>query len=835
MLFESGSLPQAGKKFHLFQVGLLFPHLLNLTPPEQGQWAKLSDTCNSQKLFADLYLDSGLRLNLTQVWYKLTTDRNLIIAIEHNDKYGTIGNSKVTNTDLNSDYVYFRTYTNAYWTTPRWLAAQAAYGSTIAEPIHVEGVTAATVPQILALQLSYQQYTTMPGAVFAYRNGYLVNDISLVTCTAGDTIEFVYDASVVRTVQIPLNTLKVFDSTVDLAGKYLIHTPGHDSTTIHYQDDVDFAVVNASTNQGVYLHKNTRNTCRMLTHCDYSLNVQSVQNAISQSSALYQSQLDQTAIRYYVRASGFERALVLEASRIQELYKLSDSAIINAMVGTEATAPVWKAENLEASAYAQLMAASYAQITDGLSRDALGYNAVAKLFAEPIKAVQTVGLNKYCDVPSLYATGQHTVFEYDSAGLLLGWYVIQNQPIYTATNSTCQLVEFVKGLCNQTLSDDLNQLSTTLAADADWRAYARLKSSNPQANQWVDVTGDAEFYILNGQTLTWNNAARLTYDTLVRQNSSALLLQTSLTPTDGLMVFHLTTWRTVNGVAGLYDLDIPMGELDVYLNGRSLVRGLDYRLDFPVVYIHNKDYLNATSNNNVVIRMKGLCQANKSLQDRPESGFVVSGMLSADHQYQVRQDKVVSVIVGGGMHLASDFVYSEQSPSPNGASPLNGWPYEIKDIVVPLKSITGIDTYAYRGQSVSVDAQVGEYLTSRYPTLNPTPVAAATKPKLYSMFFAKLISDLANGNFDSTRLLSNYTNAQVTTWLQPYQYLLQNDPIRLGSRPDLSMVQLDMQHHNNVVTLTLYTYQFLQRVCQMIAPDVFTDTVLNTNVTYPIV
>lgn len=836
LLFESGSLPQQGKKFHLFQVGLLFPAMLNLPTPEQGQWIKFTDLCNHNKLFADLYLDTGIRLNLSQAYFTVTFDRNLIIAIEHNTKYGWALDYQATEVDLNHAFVYLRVYSNQYYNSSRWADKQTQYGGPITQPVYTQGVVNATLQQILDLQLVYQQYAAMPGHVFAYKNGYVVPNISLVTCAVGDTIEMIYDASVERVVRQMLTDIPMFNSVVDQAGKYIIHTPKPNDNRINYHDDVDFAFINTVNGLGVYLHKNLRYGCKMLTHCDYSIPVSTV-TSLMMNNQLAFSPVNE-AIEYYIRAAGFDRSLVNEGSRLSQLYKLDDSAILAAMTGVDSVIPVWSAAQLETSAYTQLMSTDYSGVNDGLVADALGYHAAAKLLGEPAKILGVGNNSNLVDVPALYSQDDFTVFEYDADGLLLGYYYVTNHAsIYAAVNVNTHHVDFVKGSCSQAIADSLNTATVEIPIGADWRAYIRQKSTNPQANLWVDVTANADnCYTLSNGTLTWNNATRLSYDTLVRNNSKALLIDTQI-PHDssGLMVTHLTTWRTVNGVTALYDLDIPMGELDVWLNGHALVKGIDYQVDFPVVYIHNKTYYNAAGSQHVVVRMKGLCNTQLQMTEIAETGFVQGGMLSADHRFQVRDDKVTQLVVAGGLRLASDFAYSENNPAAENKFALNGQYYQIKDYVVPLRGATGQDTYSYYAQARAVETQVNNYLTTRLPMADVVPAPATNRPILFSAFFSKLIDDLATGAFDATRLTSNYTSTQIEQWLLPYKYLLDHDPVKLSLRPDLDYIQLDLKADPGVAQLTIYTYQFLQRVAALIAPDIATPSVIDSYVTYPAV
>lgn len=830
--FDSGTLPVLGRKFHLFQIGLVNTTTLNLPEFNQGEWRQLSEICSNNKLQACVYTDSGIRFNLSNVWIQTTYDHNLIVAVEHDDKLGKASAQSASVINQSTDEVYLRLYSNAYYRSTRWSDRQTQYGSPILQPIFVRGYRQVTQAQILDMQNQLAQvYASMPGGVQSYCNGYQVNGISLVTCSPGDTVEFVYDASIVNTVEWDVSSLKTFDSVVDQVGKYILHTPGHTQSTIRFHDDVDLSLLDRVTNRGVYLHKNARNAMRMLTHCDYAIPTHTVQ-ALSQINSEV-TPITNAKIRMIVRAAGFERNLAYETSRISELYKLSDEQIVGAMTGTHATAPVWRAENLERSAYAVLMGGlRYPDITDAVVRDAIGYHAAAKLVADPILPVFSMSGEKLVEVPLAYQT-LCTIFEYDINGVLLGWREHSGGITYTAQNQLyCHHVEFTFGQCSQYLDEYFNTATAAVGAGLDYRCYIRQKSTNPQDNIWQDVTGDTTHYTYTAGVVAWSGLTRQLFDTLVRTNGKALLIQSQSAATDGLMVVHLTAYRNIDGTSTVFDLDIPMGELDVWLNGKALIRNLGYRLDFPVLYVFDKQYLKASGLQQIVIRMKGLCNVDHTLTDEVEYGFVRSGVLSADQRYQVRDDKVCRVVANGGVFPATNFTFDEQQLALNANSVFNHQPYEVKDVIAPIKTWTAMDTYEYHARSVVVDQQVGDYLSTHYALTEPDADTTPAAYQIFSPFLCKIIMDLKNNVLVSPVIRRSYTDADMSAVLSPYMYLYKIDPIHPNQRPDLSRVKILMHPFATLVELDVYGFNFIKRVVQAYAQGVFTQTDVSDYVFY---
>lgn len=93
-------------------------------------------------------------------------------------------------------------------------------------------------------------------------------------------------------------------------------------------------------------------------------------------------------------------------------------------------------------------------------------------------------------------------------------------------------------------------------------------------------------------------------------------------------------------------MTIPPRRLDVWLNGHPLIEGLDYHVNWPEVVVVNKQYLTSDENQLIDIRGQGFCAADLKPEPPREFGFVEHGYLSKDRQYNVRDDKVLSVVLG---------------------------------------------------------------------------------------------------------------------------------------------------------------------------------------------
>jgi hypothetical protein len=603
---------------------------------------------------------------------------------------------------------------------------------------------------------------------------------------------------------------------MDAQTKYLLHLPVGASQSILYQDDIDMYLYHPVLGLSLYLHKNAPATLRNLTHQDYSLRADSVTGLITTSKGLFSA--SDIKVILISRNSGYQRSLVDEHHRIKELYKLSDSRVSQAMVGVNSTVTEWTADSLESSFYPALMSSSYKDISRAKTVAAMGYNAIAKLTGKSVCKLVSVNAVQTVTVPYIYQTNSSAFF-YDNQGLLIS----RENHVLSATHvapANTGYVEWVRGSVSDSFDDYLDLPTTALDSNYDYKFFIRPKTSNAQVNEWVDCSGDTTKVTTIGGVATWLSI-RNNYNTLIRSNKGFLWQTKTFAMPDGLMVFDMSSMLMENGVMVERVLEIPPGELDIFLNGRSLVCGLDYFVNFPTVTIVNKAYIAATGPQNVNVRMKGLCNADMSFSDTNEYGFMVGGRLSVDHVFDIRDDKTLRVQISGRLVDASEMTFNEDTRSYTNESPWEGKPYAIKDVVIPLKDLTAVDTLSLRASSKAVDKKVSDYLTLYTPLpAHPPLTTISALYKVYSPLICKIAMDLHNGTLVSPILTQQYTDNQVNSVIAPYLYLYTMDPIHPDLRPPAQYVKIYPTHMQTQLTLDIWQYTFLSRVVRLLAQDV---------------
>lgn len=796
------ALPNKNARFHVYQIGQIHPSLLGLFD-NQGKWLSVSRVCESQRILIDLYTGRGIMVPRFMSWYMVTPDRNLILAVE-------IASPRM-NIDLDYEPVFMRVYTNAYFQSTRSTVG-------VGETVVMHGVLARLVDDVIDMQVLVNHYRALSGAVLCYVNGKFANTIDLVTARVGDYLEFTYDASIVKIIDFEIDLLREFTSELDTLRKYLLH---HSDTvsTIDYHDDIDAYLYAQEPNgvvHGVLYHKNLESSMRMVTHRDYSVPVQRVVSLAYVNDFLGEN--IGLKLKLFIRKSGWHRPLVNEANRLFELYKLSEPERIEAMTGLHAVVPVWQAHHLEMSQYTQTMRSESGHITRDLVQEAYGYNALSVLLGDTPRRVKVESGQLVVDVPA-GLQGNCTVYEYDADGHLLGWDYNGPDDKYSCVYPNTVAVEMIYGHGARRL--DLRQNVNTGRYDDkfNYRFYRSKRAGAISDGVWSDITGNGTYLANNG---IYGFSVAPDDFTAVLSNQLHLAYSFEYSTIDGLIQFNLTYFDGTKDVT----LPFPLGELDIFMNQKALIEGLDYVVNFPTVTVINKEYLRDPEDyaQSFVVRYTGFCDKSMRHAQPPEVGFVRHGVLSHNKRYDLRDDRVMRIVCGGQMYLRDEVKLAEDNPAIVISDARNGAPYSIRDIVVPMNNYltrSGAPddrTYEMRQRASVVDAMVSDYLSERLPMPDSQAVSMIThRYKVVSPFFAKIIHDLKDGFLWDDRLHQQYGGALVKELCAFYEPLLTYDPITLERQLDDKYVVIHPHDRNRYIELGIYQYRFLLMVVEVYA------------------
>lgn len=800
------AMPNGTSSFHVFQTGQISPQMLNLfaaTP----KWQLLSDSCMATSVMAHVHTQLGVVLPNTRIWYRWADRKNVFFAVEINQEVAI---------DWSAPELFVRLYKNAFFESTM---AGSGDGLTIAGGVMTSSSDITTLQGQLNAIVNATGYNN--GAI-AFVNGARVNSISVITAKVGDVAEFVYDTSIYKVVDFVVNDLPTFLSTLDNKSKRLLHYNAADETLIDFAQDIDFYMWHAVTGKGYYLHKNAANMVRQLTHKDYAISADYLppyyDNFKDADGFLDTSQL---RLRMYVRYSGQGSMPKLESNLSEFMMDLPDLAQVQAMVGVNSSFPLWQAAKLEASAFMELIRAPYNAFTSALVEKAYGYYRVNTVLGP---SILKIGSSGQLALPPAF---QHTstAYEYDSAGVLLGNYSVADQILYIRVNSTCALVEFVEGSSGKSIEEFYGSNPISLEDGVNYRFYLRVLDAQLNQPVWQDVTGTTHYTVDNGVANWGPNTITNSLDRLVRSDKKFLDYEATLSLENGLLVHQINYDKiTFRGVINS-PLDVPLGALDVWLNDRPLVRGVDYLVNFPTLGICNKAFLDTSGSaphmQKLRVRMTGFCDPQLQINPLEEVGFVFNGVLSADARHELHREKIQRIVLNGALMAVQDVVFMEDGSSAQVlGSAVEGKPYEIRDVINHLPTLIQSEPYALYYKSRADLLAAESYVSQRVIDAAVYPISPITsRYQLFSPFLSKILTDLVAGYIDLSDFTQPYSDTLVRSLCLAYIYLLPMDPIGPGNLPDVRYTVIHPHPYPTQVSLSLLEYAFFERVVAIFATD----------------
>lgn len=790
--WQSIVLPNRTDTFNVYWIGQIHPKLLGLVNSWKT-WTPFSTVCNKAKMLVDLYNIDGVEIPRHLAYLQVMGDRSIVIAIKRNEQFDSLYNKPV----------FFRVYSNAY------LASERSYG--VDNAVVIDGYTYdGDRARLLTFQRAYLAWLTKVGHTYAYLNGYLVDDFQPDRIKTGDVIEYVYDSTIRKVIDLPISSLSTFVSLVDQKRKYLLHYNDPDEDTINYRDDIDIYLIKKEVNgrfEGVYHHRNQEDSMRMVTHKDYSLVVPYVAGFIVAKEGW--SNPSDITIRLCIREAGWKRPLVDENSRIKELYKLPPVDIPKAMLGVESTVAVWRADNLEAAMYPRIMRDEGPGITRDMVQQAYGYNAVSKLVADTPQKVTILSHDRFVALPYALRDAA-TCYEYDANGLLLGFYPHTSGVYYNPRNAECRLVEALVGVASDSLETIYNTATSPVGNVYNYRYYKCSMVAGTPSYKWVSATPEVDYTFVSG-SVVWL-LDRVSWYTAVRDDRKFLSYSINITAPDGLYYFPITvSERRSDGNFYKQPMNLRMGKLELFLNRRALIEGLDYFVNWPYVTLTNREFLVEGAVQNVVVRVTGFPAEDMSMEPPAEVGFVNLGLLSRNNRFDIRDDKVMRIVVRGRTLTRDRLAFSEDHSGVYLTDVVtNGSPYVVDDVVVPLRNLVSENTYTMRNKSRLIDKAISDYLTLKLPEVPVSdPNVITERYEVFSPFACKVLFDLTSGLLWDDQMATHYGDVDIKRWLKPYEYLLSFDPCKQGV--DTRYVSIHPHHLSHEMELNIYQYNFLKR------------------------
>lgn len=791
--YERVPLPTKGEYYHVYQIGKMNPVLLGI-PNIVRRWMSLAYLMKEHRLFSDLYTISGIQFPRGHAFVWFTPTGNMIISVKENRRIEA----------LYGKDLYLRVYSNAFFQTDRDDGRR--------DIIHRQ-ITVTDTNQVLLFQREIADILDEKGGYpFYFVNGRFVNNISIVTAGENDIAEFILDPSIKRMVEFDITNQPTFHSELDKMNKYILHYTDDSVDTIEYMDDVDAYMIDSfSTTRfmGIHYHKNHRAWLRMLTHKDYTVPVSRFMEFVETHQTDPRYQLDPVKwredkwttpvgkkLRLYIRDSGYDRPLIAEANRIQELYRLGKRDIIRAFLETHGTVDVWKAANLEMSSYVKLMGMTMTELfpemfniddvpterkqeLEELVGDAYGYHAVTKLLADTPSKVYTDSGRRYADLAHEHQNNA-TIFEYDEDGLLINYHYHTSGRRWFVVSDDCVLVEAMVGRGHFRAKTVEGTSDVPIPLGFNYRIYIKEKQFNTIVGEWIDITQRDDrhewgFFDDVASIWRWTKPTNQFHGAL-RIDNEFLCYRLDLTKSDGHLRFSIEheTMNT-NGNWGSETVEIPYGQLDVFMNGRQLAESIDYQVIWPEIVVNNIEYLSNDDLQEFVIRLHGFADTPTDRINNSELGYVRHGVLSNNDRFDIHSNKIRRIVVDGRYLHRDDVVFDEEEKNYVIDKVRNGVPYFIQTPPVTLRDVYPRD-YLARKKDDEIDLQVSNFLTEHYGLRQYTdPNYITRKYQVISVFANKLLHDLRVGWFYPPGIEGNYSHHEVRQWCAPYEWLLPYD------------------------------------------------------------
>lgn len=823
--------------YTVFDIGPLAAWQLNM-PTQKDKWFNVGDLMNTRNLDVWLYKKSGIRIPSGLAWIRRTQNGSYIIAVEM---------SRFFQWDLNDEdeELYVRFYSNSFFESSRFMSGgyNNQYG---VEYIHGQLGSTLSVAQLqswLMPRVSIQQASqdNAMGGLYGFSDGKLVWPLTSPNrFPVGSYVELVFDRSIRATRQISLEDMESFISTMDNKDKFIVMPwVSNKETNIEFYDDIDFYLCRG--NRGVYIHRNELDCIRQLTNASYSLGHQHVNGFIADNPWLDENDLtfpgEKPFVLVRMRHSGWRRSLVSEHMHLNELIKLGEEGVTNALLGSLSNIPVWRAEYIEASKYNEIQTALTAnEVTEEEAYDAYRYDSATRMILPTDLKGSNNGVvgsvNIYFETPNTFKNVSALIF--DSAGNLInvmgceGGGTISSPIISGDTKTLTQHAKLIEGrLCpdalTTTIYDTLEVTNEIPVREQGFRCYMCTRVGGLPDNDWRVVEESEGYWTVSGDGLSiiWDPVAVSNANgyPAVRFSDSVVYTETVQfqSEEDGVMTFDVAHDVYVDGDVQFQVEAIPYGTLMVFAKDSSgynlLVEGIDYYVQWPTVVVVKK-YTEKT----VSTLCYGLCDDDMSRSTVREFGYSYRGIMSADNRWHVRDNKNVIITLGGKVIPPESIKAFENYWETNIVpySNVDVKPFAVIDVVQTIEPVLGqsYDTLTQRKESLDRVALIEDYMTQYMEYDVPTaPNTTSVFWVLYSPFISRIINEMIAGRFSDLPPINEMATIDIQTRVADFVWLLDFDPINNGA--DFSNAVVVPHNYNDPVGVTLNQYMFIKRLVDM--------------------
>lgn len=743
-----------------------------------ADWTSLDTLVKSNEMVVHAHIKQRM-LPLSGVYVCKTSDNNNVLYAVNVAVCGTLLN-------LNEP-LHLHFYSN------NWLAES---GSAIEDPV-LDYSTKVTRLQ-LAADILTKYNLPADGDKILYHNGYYVNTITTSEIAIGDTLSLSIDKTGRGYFDLAINDLKHFTSIVDERGKVIVQVPDEYSESplsVEPCDEVEIYICNQISNpgglhrvRGIYYSRIRSSDIRMLTHRDYSLDAVRIDALLEEHADALDGCRD-PFLRIFLRNTTDQTNVTMDSIFLHDLFRVTASDRLYLMSDAAGTYEAWKAENLEASPM---------NLIHVKSSNYINFDNITNVYSLPElnKRLRTGSFNgsDYM-LPEVMTLGGK-VLCFDAVGKLVNILDVEanSQHTYISLPVNVVSVECIPGVFTKDGSDfDRDTDFVDIASYFDEKYYSR----SMQDADWVEAIEGNDYHIdVNTGKIVWD--AKHNADERMKRSLK-----------DAIYIHHVVEPEMIYHPIDLYPDGKPptllrLARLDVYVNGRRGIENLDYIVDYPMVYICNKEYYLSTDDDIVIDIFHHGVPGNPTVV--PYSGFIKFGLLRDSDPDVFFEHRNMSMTVDGyRAELADLGIY--ECPS-RVSSPMyrEGAPYSAEAWPWCLGP-WGRKRLFNGNYAADTDASgtVGKLLQ------RPKPDGAlyiTHGHSVFSYFLKRMLVKLRADELDVSRLgLSDVTIAMA---LRPYLEDLSKDVTQLGIDP--GMIDVHPTPNIQQVDITEYELLFLRKI-----------------------
>ena len=814
-------LPMAGQQYAVFWVDYILFNDSLIIP--SNTWISTDTLGNDHQTLFHVYGGTGVMLPKASVFiYHSENRRKVYIAVSKQPLIKING-------ILAWDDLYLATY--------RYIPISSKSLTISSLQVPQSGISNSITAAITSAVAEY------PNGTFVYVNGYDLPASPTIVLSPGDYVDIYTDATIfgMYSVNLTTETTGYFSSHYQVY-KEVIHCPkvSNPSNLITTTEIVTITIRRNSDQLGAYLHRNEQNGVTQITHADIGINTEIINN--------YRHSLGNTDVSVEVRLRSHGNKLIREINYIDYLYILDDASILTFLTGRgDPSLPFWAATSLEQSTYIGYIVNPTLLIgNQTLSNfiSGLGYYTVMAAICQhnknfiidklPVRGVSVkkpLVLNGMATYPLVYLDGVKLRDEQvDYANSHHGRVVLGLTPDVTTTigqTLTVELIESgpsipyifspISGATTITVPfDTVSIFQVNNLQNYIYGYDVRSRTSLTQIVSGIGSIVTTSTVSGGGTTITFTTgsfgkAYIIQNGTFSRSFGLDVTSQvTSLSPIHIELTTTCSDNTTVVPFTGYSDLA-------VYLNGKRLVKGIDYsaipivdpdgNISIVQVLICNKSLLLLSGTNYVEVVAHTASTITQSI------GYVTNNKLNIINNVEAWYNGLSSVYVGGILqnNLTDGGNYLTPTPAIGNGIPfqvLSEVPSFAANILAPFNTI--IDD-----NRISL---INTYLNEK-PLLNDTSTLIIPSSwKVFSPYLTAICYDAIQKG--EITLYSLDPDPVLFKQQFGFSYVLTNDPTINSSISLIDLRYCDIYPCYETVTVPdINNYTAIRRLATIVLPS----------------